>query len=178
MNQDIEKIIELPLDVEASLNEKEFVVKGKNNKTIKRNFNLGKLKLSIKDKKVLITAKKATKREAKVAGSIEAHIKNMIKGIKEDFVYKLEICNVHFPMTVKLDKDKFFVKTFLGESKDRVARIMPDTNVEIKGSEVIVSSPNIENAGQTAANIEKSTKVRNRDRRVFQDGIFITSKPE
>jgi large subunit ribosomal protein L6 len=126
--------------------------------------------------KVVLSVKSATRRESKMMGTIWAHLKNMIKGVEEDFEYKMEICNVHFPMNVKVEGEKVVIKSFLGETKERVARIMPGVKVDIKGTDVTVSSNNIESAGQTAANIEKATRLTGRDRRIFQDGIFITEK--
>ena len=118
-------------------------------------------------------------------GTIWAHLKNMIKGVGEDFVYELEICNVHFPMSVKADiggseevaGGRIIIKSFLGETTIREARIMDGVKVDIKGSKITISSSDIEAAGQTAGNLEKATRLTGRDRRIFQDGIFITSKP-
>ena len=110
-------------------------------------------------------------------GTTWAHLKNMIKGVNEDFVYELEICNVHFPMNVKLNDDRVIIKSFLGETTERISKVHPEAKVEIKGSQVTVTSYNIEAAGQTAANLEKATRLTGRDRRIFQDGIFITKKP-
>ncbi len=43
----------------------------------------------------------------------------------------------------------------------------------MKEDEIIVSGPDIEKVGQTAANIEQSTKyLKRKDKRVFQDGIY------
>ena len=49
--------------------------------------------------------------------------------------------------------------------------------VKVDKENIEIKSDNIERAGQSAANIEKGTKVRNKDRRIYQDGIFITEKP-
>jgi len=41
----------------------------------------------------------------------------------------------------------------------------------------VLNGPNLEDAGQTAANIERATKIKGFDPRVFQDGIYIIEKP-
>ena len=186
MNKDLERVIEIPEGVEVVVSGNDFVVKapldtkdqtGQGRKELKRSVNIGKVSVVVSDKKIIMTAKGATRRESKMIGTVWAHLKNMIKGVGEDFTYELEVCNVHFPMSVKVDGERIVVKSFLGETTERVARIMPNTKVDISGSKITVTSHDIEAAGQTAANLEKATRLIGRDRRIFQDGIYITKKP-
>lgn len=176
MKENLERVIEIPEGVEVVINRNEFSVKG-DNKELIRKFDLGKVGVVVKDGKIILKVNGATRRESRMIGTVWAHLKNMIKGVGENFVYELEICNVHFPMNVKIDGDKIIIKSFLGETTQRVAKILPNVNIDIKGNKVTVSSGDIEGAGQTAANLEKATRLTGRDRRIFQDGIFITAKP-
>jgi large subunit ribosomal protein L6 len=48
--------------------------------------------------------------------------------------------------------------------------------VEIKSENITVTGIDREKVGQTVANIERATKIRKRDIRVFQDGVYRTSK--
>ena len=175
MNKDLERIVEVPEGITVSVDGNNITVKG-NGKELSKVVNLYKISFKIADGNVTISAKGATKRESKMIGTAWAHLKNMIKGVTEDFVYTLEVCNVHFPMNVKMEGNKIVIKSFLGETTQRVAKILNDVNVDINGSTITVSSSNIEAAGQTAANLEKATRLTGRDRRIFQDGIFITNK--
>ena len=72
------------------------------------------------------------------------------------------------------------VTNLFGEKVPRVAKLpWSPAEVEVKvmnKTDVIVKGIDKEKVGQTAANIERSCRIRNRDRRVFQDGIYITSK--
>jgi large subunit ribosomal protein L6 len=79
-------------------------------------------------------------------------------------------------MTLDLKGDTITIKNFLGEKVPRTCKVVSDSKVDIKGSLVVVSSKNKESAGQTAANLEKATRIRSRDRRIFQDGIFLINK--
>jgi large subunit ribosomal protein L6 len=176
MNKDLERVVEIPEGVEVIVSGGKVSVKG-NGKEIVRDFDAGKVSMAVKGGKFILEVKGATRRESKMIGTIWAHLKNMIKGVGEDFVYTLEVANVHFPMNVKVEGEKVVVKSFLGETTAREVRIMPNVKVDIKGNQISVSSYDIEAAGQTAANLEKATKLTGRDRRIFQDGIFITEKP-
>jgi len=120
------------------------------------------------------------KQKSKV-GTVIAHVRNMFQGLSEGYTAKLKIIYTHFPVTVKVeDKDrKVMVTNFLGEKTPRAAKIFgDDTKVEIKAADIVITGSDIEAVGQTAANLEQITRVRAHDRKVFQDGIFITDKPK
>ena len=83
---------------------------------------------------------------------------------------------MHFPMSVSIQGDYLVIKNFLGERKERKAKILPQVNVKIEKNIITVESSDKEKAGQTAANIERATRIRKRDRRIFQDGIWLVQK--
>ena len=145
--------------------------------TLKRIFNNTGIAIEKADNKVIVRAL-SHKRKAKAnAGTVEAHIRNMIKGVQKEWVYKLRVVYSHFPIKVAVKGDVVEIVNFLGAKTPRYARIMPGTKVEIKGQDIIVRSINKEAAGQTAANLETATKLGpDFDPRKFQDGIYIVEK--
>lgn len=175
MKKNLSTEIEIPSGVTVTINENTVVTKGPAGEVTKE-FNFGRLDSKVKDNKFILKYDKATKTEKKMMNTIEAHIRNMIKGAEEKFVYELKICFGHFPFTIKKDGNKAIIKNFLGEKVDRSVKLMEGTDVEIGKEIIIVKSSNKELAGQTAANFEAATKIRGRDIRVFQDGVYIIKK--
>lgn len=112
-----------------------------------------------------------------IVGTFTTHINNLIKGVKDGFEYKLKAVYAHFPMKLKVVGNEVVIENFLGETTPRKAKIVGRVKVEIKGQEITVKGVDIEECGQTAANLERATKIRKKDRRVFQDGIYIVKKP-
>lgn len=177
IRKDLKEEIKIPEGITAVLGGNLLILKNKNGE-LQRKLN-SILNIKLAGDKIILEFKKATKNEKKILKTSAAHIKNMIEGLSEKFKYKLKVVSVHFPITVKLDKDanELTVKNFLGEKKDRKIKLFPGVNVNIDKDVIELESSDIEKAGQTAANIEKGTRVRNKDRRIFQDGIFIVEKP-
>lgn len=169
--------IEIPNDIQSEISENSIILK-KDGKEIIRNF-VSLINIKKDGNKIILSSTTKRKIEKKLFFTYIAHIKNMIKGLTEGFEYKLRISNVHFPIKASFNKDKneFVIKNFLGERKDRIINIIKDVDIKINGEDVIVSSYDIEKAGIVAASIEKGSKVKNFDRRVYQDGIFIIEKP-
>lgn len=168
---------EMPSGVSCSA-DGDIITCTKGNTTITRKVALPMVKINVSGKEIIFLCEKANKKDVSEIKAQVAHFKNIFLGLNERFTYELEVCNVHFPMTVKVDGSKLIINNFLGEKVPRSANILPGVEVKIEGSKIKISSADIEKAGQTAANIEKASKVTEKDRRIFQDGIFITKKPE
>lgn len=146
--------------------------KGENERT----FAHPKIEISKDDKSIIVASKKPAKREKAMLNSFVAHITNLLEGVNSGFTYKLKVCSSHFPMSVSVEKGEVVIRNFLGEKIPRKAGIMPGVEVRIDGSMIIVEGVDKENTAVTAARIEQSTRITNRDRRIFQDGCFLVEK--
>lgn len=173
MKKDINEVIEIPEGVNVDIVGSKITIKKDSNELTKRipGFSVKKNNNALE-----IKIPNATKNIKKLVNTFKAHIKNIFQGLNEKFIYKLQICSTHFPITVEKKDNQIIIKNFLGEKKDRIAKILDNTEVKVDKEFITVESHNKEAAGQTAANIESSTRIKNRDRRRFQDGIYITEK--
>lgn len=167
--------ISLPGGVSAELAEKMLLIKGPKG-TVKREFKEPIIKIKVEGGAVKLSADRSTANEFKKIRTAASHIKNMIAGSQNGHKYLLKICSGHFPMNVSISGNELSIKNFLGEKYPRKMKIKEGVKVKVEGQEVIVEGITLEDVSQCAANIETLTKVRNRDRRIFQDGVYITTK--
>lgn len=124
-----------------------------------------------------VVHKDLPRREHKaICGTYAAHIGNMIKGVTDGWSYQLKVVYNHFPIKAAVQGNQLVIENFLGERHPRRATILAGVKVQVKGADITVAGIDRQAVGQTAANIESATKVRKRDVRVFQDGIYITVK--
>ncbi len=175
MKKELYQEVEVPEGIEANLDGAKLTIKGPEGENT-REFKIGKLNIEKKGNKIVIGNPKATKTDKRLMNTLAAHIKNMIRGVQEKFEYKLKICFSHFPISVETKGSEAIIKNFLGEKIPRKCKIVSGVDVKVDKDIITITSQNKELAGQVAANFEMATKVGNRDRRVFQDGIFITNK--
>ena len=166
--------IPIPEGIDVTV-EDEVTVKGSKGQ-LSRKFNYPNVVIKKDNGNVVLEAHFPKKKDKAMLGTIRSHISNMITGLTDGFTYNMKIVYAHFPMTVKAGKDKVTIENFLGERYPRTAKIVGSAKVQVKGEEVVVTGINKEDVGQTMANLEQATKVKGRDPRVFQDGIYFVSR--
>lgn len=175
MKKELFREIEIPEGVDVNIEGNKFFVKGPVGET-SMSFRKGNLEIKHENGKIIIGNKKSTKNEKKMMNTMLAHINNMIQGVQSKFEYRLKICFSHFPFTVSVEGNNATVKNFLGEKVPRKFSFAEGVDVKTDKEGVTISSTSKELAGQVAAAFERATLVRKRDRRIFQDGLFITNK--
>jgi|TARA_B110000914_G_C15304522_1_gene372672 large subunit ribosomal protein L6 len=171
--------ISLPDGVSASL-DKYSVTVSKSGNSVSREFRHPRLSITTLDGGLQVFCDLPRRSERALAGTWNAHLTNMVKGIDTGFEYRLKAVYSHFPMTIKVQGNQLTVTNLFGEKVPRVAKLpWSPSEVVVKvenKTDVLVTGSDREKVGQTAANIERSCVIKKRDRRVFQDGIYIVSK--
>ncbi len=176
--KEIEKFetsLDIPDKVTLTLKKNMLQVEGPLGKTF-QNFKKIPVIIAINDGKVLIKAQGKRKKDYAILNTAKSLIRTLCEGMTYGYTIKMKIVYAHFPTTVKIKEKKVLIENFQGERAPRISRIRGSTKVSSKGDEVILTGPVLTDVTQTAAEIELKTRVKNKDHRVFLDGIYIYSK--
>ena len=174
-----QKSMEIPEGVQLNVDGRRIKATGPKG-TLEEDFSHMPVQFTLNGNTLNVYSSWARKREVALVGTALAHVRNMIRGVTKGYTYKLKIVYAHFPVTVKVhEKEKnLTIENFTGEKTPRVIRIVGAAKVKVAGDEVHVQGNNLKDVSQTAANIQTGTKIRDKDQRVFLDGLYIFEKSE
>ena len=169
------RTVKIPEGVKAHLDGSQLRITGPKGQ-LTRNVRFPQVVVTCTGTEVSISTESKRKEMTAMVGTLEAHTKNMCRGVTEGFEYHMKMVYSHFPIQLKLQGNRLEIANFLGEKKARYARIESGVTAKIANDEVVLTGIDRELVGTSAANIEHATHIRNRDPRVFQDGIYIVQR--
>ena len=174
-----ERTLEIPQGVQLTVDGRLVKATGPKG-VLEENFSHLPVHFAIEGTTLRVYSPWARKREVALVGTALAHVRNMIRGVTKGYTYKLKVVYAHFPVTVKVhEKEKnLTIENFTGEKTPRVIRIVGSAKVKVVGDELHVQGSKLGDVSQTAANIQTGTIIRDKDQRVFLDGIYIFEKAE
>ncbi len=165
-------MIAIPAGVAVEIDAEHITVKGPKG-TVKKPLPK-KIKIEKKDNSLLLGGAEG---EKALLGTYDSLLRSMFRGVTEGYTKKLKALYAHFPMSFEVKGGEVIIKNFLGEKSPRKSKIVGnDTKVEAKGVIVTITGPDCEAVGQTLANIKSALRIRKKDPRVFQDGVYEISE--
>ena len=167
--------VQIPENVKVTFKSNMLNVEGPLGKTYK-NFKKIPVDIQINDNMVSLKAQGTRNANYAIMNTARSIIKNILEGVIEGYTIKMKIVFSHFPINVKVDGKKVLIENFQGERAARVTKIWGQTKVVPKGDDVIITGHVLTDVSQTAAEIENGSRVKNKDHRVFLDGIYKFEK--
>ena len=159
--------VDIPENVNETYKSRMLQVTGPLGKTHK-SFKKIPVDITVTDDKVLLKATGTRNKNRAIMNTARSIIRNICEGVVEGYTIKMKIVFSHFPITV--------IENFQGERAARETKIWGDTKVVPKGDDVIITGHVLTDVTQTAAEIENNSRVKNKDHRVFLDGIYKFEK--
>ncbi|XP_022100359.1 60S ribosomal protein L9-like [Acanthaster planci] len=175
------RFVQLPENVDVSIKARQVTVKGPRG-SLTRSFKHLNVELKrVSKKKIRVNKWFGSRKELSCVRTVCTHIENMIKGVTLGFKYKMRCVYAHFPINCAIQEENKLleVRNFLGEKF--VRRVYMKEGVKVSASakvkdELILEGNDIELVSQSAALVQQSTTVRNKDIRKFLDGIYVSEK--
>ena len=169
--------VDVPKGVSFSLDGRRLVAKGPLGSVV-RPFPSDALELSSSPGHLTVTLRLPAhrKRSQALLRTWVAHLRNLSVSLTLGVEACLRVVAAHFPMKVQVKENHILIENFLGEKHPRSSDLLPGTSAKVEGEFVILSGFDMERVGQSAANIERASRIREYDPRVFQDGIYLVER--
>lgn len=123
----------------------------------------------------------ANKKQAACVRSVLSAIENLITGTIKGYEYHMRLVYAHFPINVHIPADKraIEIRNFIGERQVRRISMLAGVTIEKSDAmkdELILRGNDLELVSLSAALIQQSCAVKNKDVRKFLDGIYVSEK--
>lgn len=175
-----EELIVVPSDVSVSVKARVVTVKGPRG-VLRRSFKHSSVTIEkLSDKKLIVKKTFGLKKEIANVHTICSHIKNLFVGVQRGYRYKMRFVYAHFPINCAISENGSLaeIRNFLGERIIRRVRMLNGVQVIMSKNkdEIYLEGNDIELVSRSAALIQQSTTVKNKDIRKFLDGIYVSEK--
>ncbi len=172
-----QEVVALPKGVSVSVSEGRLRAKGPLG-SVERPFPSDAIGLHVAGGNVTLELRLPAHRKKSQAllKTWAAHLRNITQGLTRGVEARMKVVAAHFPMKVQVRGEELVIENFLGEKHPRATQLVPGTKAQVEGDIVTLTGHDLEQVGQSAANIERVTRIRDYDPRVFQDGIYLIER--
>lgn len=193
--------VKIPKGVSAKVSARVVTIRGPRGKLTRDFKHLAMDMRMVNRKKVLVEKWFGAKKEIAAVRTVCSHIDNMIKGesksvnkrerisqqllsvlgVTKGFQYKMRAVHAHFPINCVISENNSLIeiRNFLGEKHIRRVRMQEGVTVinsPKQKDELILQGNDIEAVSLSAAHIQHSTSVKDKDIRKFLDGLYVSEK--
>jgi len=172
------EIIDIPSGVKVTAKSRVVTVKGPRGELTKQ-FKHVKIEIEVKDNKIHVHTYMTTYKQSAILYTIASHIKNMIKGVTVGFRYKMHTVKKHFPIEVAIKDGAVEIGRFLGERNVKTVKLLEGVTAkknEKDQDEIWFDGIDIDKVALTCAHVFQSCFAKDKDRRKFLDGIYVSEK--
>ncbi|TLD39362.1 ribosomal protein L6 [Venturia nashicola] len=145
--------------------------------TLKKDLGHLAVSFSLPSKNVInIELHHGTRKNVATLRTVRTLINNLFIGVTRGYKYKMRYVYAHFPINVNLEKNKdtglfeVEIRNFIGEKISRKVVMRPGVDVEPAKNvkdELHLTGISLEDVSQSAADIQQSCRVKNKDIRKF-----------
>ncbi|KAG2182347.1 hypothetical protein INT43_007277 [Umbelopsis isabellina] len=171
----------IPEGVEVNIKSRIVTVKGPRGELTK---NLRHLNMEIKsagEKKLKFVVYHGNRKHVACIRTVRSIVNNMITGVTKGFEYKMRYVYAHFPINVIINDNgkEVEIRNFLGQKVTFRVKMLEGVTCEASAAqkdELIITGNDLDAVSQSAASIQQTTSVKNKDIRKFLDGIYVSER--
>ncbi|KAI9475766.1 MAG: ribosomal protein L6, alpha-beta domain-containing protein [Benjaminiella poitrasii] len=172
--------LSIPEGVTVSIKSRQVTVEGPRG-VLTKNLRHLNIEITVVGKTVRFVVHHGLRKHVACIRTVRSLINNMIVGVTKGYQYKMRYVYAHFPINVIINDagDAVEIRNFLGQKVVFNVKMREGVKVEsskTQKDELVLTGNSLENVSQSAADIQQSCLVKNKDIRKFLDGIYVSER--
>ncbi|ORY93988.1 ribosomal protein L6, alpha-beta domain-containing protein [Syncephalastrum racemosum] len=170
----------IPEGVKVVINSRIITVTGPRGTLTK---NLRHLNIEIKrvQNKLTFTVFHGVRKHVAAIRTVRSLVHNMIVGVTKGYQYKMRYVYAHFPINVIINGEgnAVEIRNFLGQKVVFHVKMREGVTCEASKAqkdELLITGNDLEAVSQSAADVQQTCRVKNKDIRKFLDGIYVSER--